>query len=85
MVLGATVANRWFVKNRGLVLGLLTASGATGQLAFLPLATLLVQHVGWRAAVVPTVVACAAVAGLVALFMCDRPERTRARGLWRRP
>ena len=75
MVLGATVANRWFVKNRGLVLGLLTASGATGQLAFLPLATLLVQHVGWRAAVVPTVVACAAVAGLVALFMCDRPER----------
>lgn len=75
MVLGATVANRWFVKNRGLVLGLLTASGATGQLAFLPLATLLVQHVGWRAAVVPTVLACVAVAGLVALFMCDRPER----------
>ncbi len=75
MVLGATVANRWFVKNRGLVLGLLTASAATGQLAFLPLATLLVQHVGWRAAVVPTVVACAVVAGLVALFMCDRPER----------
>ncbi len=75
MVLGATVANRWFVKNRGLVLGLLTASAATGQLAFLPLATLLVQHIGWRAAVVPTVVACAAVAGLVALFMCDRPER----------
>ncbi len=75
MVLGATVANRWFVKSRGLVLGLLTASGATGQLAFLPLATLLVQHVGWRAAVVPTVVACVVVAGLVALFMCDRPER----------
>lgn len=75
MVLGATVANRWFVKNRGLVLGLLTASGATGQLAFLPLATLLVQHVGWRAAVLPTVVACVVVAGLVALFMCDRPER----------
>ena len=75
MVLGATVANRWFAKNRGLVLGLLTASAATGQLAFLPLATVLVQHVGWRAAVMPTVVACAVVAGLVALFMCDRPER----------
>ena len=75
MVLGATVANRWFAKSRGLVLGLLTASGATGQLAFLPLATMLVQHVGWRAAVVPTVAACVVVAGLVALFMCDRPER----------
>ncbi len=74
MVLGATVANRWFVKSRGLVLGLLTASAATGQLAFLPLATLLVEHVGWRAAVFPTVAACVVVAVLVALFMADRPE-----------
>jgi cyanate permease len=38
LVLGATVANRWFVRHRGLVVGLLTASSATGQLAFLPLA-----------------------------------------------
>ncbi|RYC31516.1 MFS transporter [Lichenibacterium minor] len=74
MVLGATVANRWFAKSRGLVLGLLTASAATGQLAFLPLATLLVERVGWRAAVFPTVAACVAVAALVALFMADRPE-----------
>jgi cyanate permease len=33
LVLGATVANRWFVRRRGLVLGLLTAANATGQLA----------------------------------------------------
>ena len=74
MVLGATVANRWFMKSRGLVLGMLTASAATGQLAFLPLATLLVEHVGWRAAVIPTVAACVIVASLVALLMVDRPE-----------
>ncbi|GJE57200.1 hypothetical protein EKPJFOCH_3713 [Methylobacterium thuringiense] len=37
MLLGATVATRWFVARRGLVLGLLTASTATGQLVFLPL------------------------------------------------
>ncbi len=74
MVLGATVANRWFVRRRGLVLGLLTASGATGQLAFLPLATLLVARVGWRAALYPTVGACVLVAVLVILFMRDRPE-----------
>lgn len=74
MVLGATVANRWFEKSRGLVLGVLTASAATGQLAFLPLATMLVERVGWRAAVFPTVAACVAVAALVALFMVDRPE-----------
>ncbi len=74
MVLGATVANRWFVERRGLVLGLLTASSATGQLAFLPLATMLVQHLGWRMAVFPTVAASIVVALLVLLFMRDRPE-----------
>ena len=74
MVLGATVANRWFVKSRGLVLGLLTASSATGQLAFLPLATLLVERVGWRMAVLPTVGACVLVGSLVVLFMRDRPN-----------
>ena len=73
LVLGATVANRWFVKSRGLVLGLLTASSATGQLAFLPLATMLVEHFGWRMAVLPTVGACVLVALLVILFMRDRP------------
>ncbi|WP_025696513.1 MFS transporter, partial [Paenibacillus durus] len=35
-VLGVTVAGRWFVKHRGLVVGILTASAATGQLLFLP-------------------------------------------------
>ncbi|MBE7203927.1 MAG: MFS transporter, partial [Parafilimonas terrae] len=73
MVLGATVANRWFVKHRGLALGILTASSATGQLAFLPLATLLVSHAGWRAAVLPTVAACMTVGVLAALLLPDRP------------
>jgi MFS family permease len=36
LVFAATVANRWFVKRRGLLVGLLSASSATGQLAFLP-------------------------------------------------
>src|SRR6185295_1359664 len=33
-VLGAAVANRWFTEKRGLVMGLLTASTATGQMVF---------------------------------------------------
>ena len=37
LVLGATVVNRWFVTRRGLVMGILTASTATGQLVFLPM------------------------------------------------
>ncbi len=60
MVLGATVANRWFVKRRGVVLGALTASAATGQLVFLPmLASISAAH-GWRT--VSYVVAAAALA-----------------------
>ena len=36
----ATVTGRWFVARRGLVSGILTAGGATGQLIFLPLVAL---------------------------------------------
>src|SRR5476651_1392726 len=35
LVLNAVVSNRWFDTHRGLVVGLLTASSATGQLVFL--------------------------------------------------
>src|ERR1700755_1808579 len=37
MVLAATVATRWFTHRRGLVMGMLAASSATGQLLFLAL------------------------------------------------
>ena len=37
MSFGVTITERWFKKRRGLVLGILTASNATGQLIFLPL------------------------------------------------
>jgi sugar phosphate permease len=73
MVLAATVANRWFVKQRGLVMGALTASTATGQLVFLPLLAGMAVHFGWRSATW-TVAAAALVAILpVLLFLRDRP------------
>ena len=73
IVLGATIANRWFIRNRGLVLGLLTASSATGQLIFLPFLASLATHQGWRA-VSWTVAAIAfALIPFVALLMRDRP------------
>jgi sugar phosphate permease len=53
---------------------MLTASSATGQLVFLPLAAWLVDHVGWRYALVPTIIALAVVGLLVAVFMRDRPS-----------
>jgi sugar phosphate permease len=49
LVLGATVVNRWFVTRRGLAMGLLTASTATGQLVFLPLLAGVIERHGWRA------------------------------------
>ena len=53
LVLNAVVANRWFEQRRGLVMGLLTASSATGQLVFLPIGTWLIEHGGWRMALLP--------------------------------
>ena len=74
LVLGAIIATRWFVARRGLVVGMLTASSATGQLVFLPVAAWLVDHVGWRFALVPTIGALIAVGLLVVVFMRDRLE-----------
>src|SRR5215470_4863012 len=50
MVLAAIIANRWFDERRGVVLGVLSAANATGQLIFLPLLASLVTSRGWRAA-----------------------------------
>ncbi|MBN8884315.1 MAG: MFS transporter [Rudaea sp.] len=81
MVLGVTVVNRWFEHNRGSVLGLLTASTATGSLIFLPLLTWFIDHgYDWR--VVVYIVAGAAVV-LIALVLLLMPERPAEVGLHR--
>lgn len=73
-VLAATVANRWFVARRGLVTGILTAAGATGQLVFLPvLASLTVIH-GWRWASATVSVCALAAVPVVGLLMRDSPR-----------
>jgi sugar phosphate permease len=73
MVLAAIVATRWFDARRGLVMGMLSAANATGQLVFLtPLATL-VESSGWRSAAAIVAAAAAIVFVLVWLLMRDRP------------
>ncbi|MBX4933507.1 MFS transporter [Rhizobium bangladeshense] len=74
MVLAATVSARWFVKHRGLVVGMLSASSATGQLVFLPLMAELTERYGWRATVFFVCAMIMAAALLVLLFMRDRPS-----------
>ncbi|MDO9296099.1 MFS transporter [Bradyrhizobium sp.] len=79
LVLGATIAARWFSARRGLVVGILTASVATGQLVFLPLLASLTESLGWRTALVLICVMLAVAASAVLLVMRDRPGDLRLR------
>jgi MFS family permease len=74
LVLGATIATRWFVARRGLVVGILTASVATGQLVFLPLLAHLTDRFGWRIALGLICAMLAVSASAVLLLMRDRPS-----------
>jgi predicted MFS family arabinose efflux permease len=74
MVFAATIANRWFVERRGLVMGILTAGSATGQLVFLPIVAALAQGAGWRVASLVIAGAALLVVPLVIWFIGDFPE-----------
>src|SRR5438128_1376569 len=78
LVLGATVAARWFVQRRGLVTGLFAASTATGQLVFLPLQASIIELAGWRTAVLLVAGVAVVVAVVVAIFMRDDPGQIGA-------
>jgi sugar phosphate permease len=73
LVLGATVVNRWFTARRGVVMGVLTASTATGQLVFLPILATLVERRGWRSAALVIAGCAAAIIPFALLFMRERP------------
>jgi sugar phosphate permease len=72
-VLGVTVTNHWFVKRKGLVVGMLTASAATGQLLFLPLLAKITVDVGWKYAMYTAVAAIVILLIIVAIWMRDHP------------
>ena len=73
MVLGATVATRWFAERRGLVMGMLSASTATGQLIFLPLLAKMTALYGWRVSLCFICLMIALAAAVVFFLMRDRP------------
>jgi predicted MFS family arabinose efflux permease len=74
-VLGAVVANRWFVRHRGVVIGATGAAGSAGQLVFYPALALLADAWGWR----PTALALGGLTALllvpVLVWLRDGPER----------
>lgn len=73
MVLGATIVNRWFVARRGVMLGLLSASTATGSLIFLPGMAVIAEHGGWKPVVLTVSIVCLVLAPLMWLLIPERP------------
>ena len=73
IVLGATIVNRWFVTNRGFVMGLLTASTATGTLLLVPGLAAIAESGGWRPVVLTIAAVMAAIVPFVLILLPERP------------
>lgn len=73
LVFGAIVAQRWFVRHRGLVVGIFSAASSTGQLVFLPAIAQLADGPGWRWAAALVTVFALALVPLVLWLLRDRP------------
>ncbi len=74
LVFAATIAHRWFVARRGLVMGILTAGSATGQLIFLPPVAAIADSTGWRPASLVVAAAALLAVPLVWFVLRDHPE-----------
>ncbi|SDE30137.1 MFS transporter [Paraburkholderia lycopersici] len=77
--LSATVVTRWFATHRGLAMGILTASSATGQLVFLPFLAAIAQKYGWQPVVLVVAAAAAVVLPLVLFLLPERPASVNLR------
>jgi sugar phosphate permease len=74
LVFGAAIVNRWFATRRGLVMGMLTASTATGQLVFLPMLAAVASGPGWKAVAWIVAAAAAGMVPVVLLLLRDHPQ-----------
>ncbi len=72
-VMGAAVVNRWFATRQGLIMGVLTASTATGSLVFLPFMAWLTRHGAWQPVVWFVSLGCAALIPVVAFLLPEHP------------
>jgi len=69
----ARVANLWFVQRRGFVVGLLTASNASGQLVFLPFLAMLATRFGWVSVPLAVALVILALVPFVYLLLAESP------------
>jgi len=72
--LAASIAARWFGAREGLVVGILTAASAAGQLVFLPTMAALATGAGWRMVSLVLAASVVALLPVIAVLMRDRPE-----------
>lgn len=73
-VLSPYIANQWFEKRRGLALGILTASTATGQLILLPLLAMIVETHSWKWAMGLILILSVIMLAIILLFMKNSPQ-----------
>ncbi|SHT58292.1 sugar phosphate permease [Mycobacteroides abscessus subsp. abscessus] len=73
-VLSPYIANQWFEKKRGLALGILTASTATGQLILLPLLAVMVESYSWKWAMGLILFLSIVMLAIILLFMKNSPQ-----------
>ena len=74
LVFAATIANRWFIKKRGLVIGILTAAAASGQLVFLPGLSKLAENPGWRASSLVIAFGAYLMVPIIYFFLKEDPQ-----------
>ncbi|NEU31981.1 MFS transporter [bacterium LRH843] len=73
-VVSPYVANHWFEKRRGLAVGILTASTATGQLILLPILATIIEHYSWRQAIGLIITLSIIMLIMIILFMKNSPK-----------
>lgn len=73
-VVSPFVANHWFEKRRGLAVGILTASTATGQLILLPVLAALIENYSWRWAIGLIMILSFIMLIIIVLFMKNTPK-----------
>ena len=74
LVFGSLIVTRWFTRHQGLMLGVMGAAWATGQLIFLPIVAHSVNISGWRTASLTIAGASLCLIPIVCLVLRDRPS-----------
>jgi MFS family permease len=78
-VLGAAVVNRWFATRQGLMIGILSASTATGSLIFLPFLAWLSRNAAWQPVAVAVAVSSLALVPVIFFLVPEHPHHVGAR------